>query len=130
MGAAHQGGERPAGLATAPISAPRLSSHDFSITVPADHPAFVGHFPAHPILPGVVLLAEVLAGAERCLGLPMDRIMIRVAKFHAPVSPGATLAVRLEQVNGIVFTVACSGTRVASGTIAVESPSDSDGGNP
>jgi 3-hydroxymyristoyl/3-hydroxydecanoyl-(acyl carrier protein) dehydratase len=98
----------------------RLDSHDFSITVAADHPAFVGHFPGHPVLPGVVLLAEVLAGVERCLGLPMDRIMIRVAKFHAPVAPGATLAVELVQGNGIAFTVSRDGTRVASGTIAVD----------
>jgi 3-hydroxymyristoyl/3-hydroxydecanoyl-(acyl carrier protein) dehydratase len=95
-----------------------LASHDFFITVAADHPAFVGHFPGHPVLPGVVLLAQVLAGVERCLGLPMDRIVIRVAKFHAPVAPGATLAVQLIQAGGISFTVSCGETRVASGTIA------------
>ena len=102
------------------ITCASLASHDFFITVPADHPAFVGHFPGHPVLPGVVLLAEVLAGVERCLRLPMDRIVIRVAKFHAPVSPGATLAVELVQGNGIVFTVASGETRVASGALALD----------
>jgi 3-hydroxymyristoyl/3-hydroxydecanoyl-(acyl carrier protein) dehydratase len=96
-----------------------LASHDFVITVAADHPAFVGHFPGHPVLPGVVLLAEVLAGAERCLGLPMDRIVIRVAKFHAAVLPGTHLSVHIVQGDGFAFTVSCDGTRVASGTIAM-----------
>jgi 3-hydroxymyristoyl/3-hydroxydecanoyl-(acyl carrier protein) dehydratase len=97
-----------------------LASCDFSVGIPADHPAFAGHFPGHPILPGVVLLAEVLAGAERCLGLPMDSIVIKVAKFHATVAPGAVLAVRLEQADATIrFTVACGDTAVASGTVAL-----------
>lgn len=105
------------------------ASHDFSITVPAEHPAFVGHFPGHPVLPGVVLLAEVVAGVERCLGLPMDQIVIRVAKFHAPVSPGATLTVELVQGNGIAFTIASGETRVASGTLALDSKPQPDTGS-
>ena len=31
-----------------------------SIGIPADHPAFAGHFPGIPILPGAVLLDETL----------------------------------------------------------------------
>jgi 3-hydroxyacyl-[acyl-carrier-protein] dehydratase len=97
-----------------------LASCDFSLGIPADHPAFAGHFPGQPILPGVVLLAEVLAGAERCLGLPMDGIVIKVAKFHATVAPGAELTVRLAQeAASIRFTVACGDTAVASGMLAL-----------
>jgi len=98
----------------------RLISDRFILTVAADHPAFEGHFPGHPILPGVVLLAEVLSGAERCLGLPMDRVLVKVAKFHAAVGPGSTLTVELVQDNGAIsFAVSSQGTRVASGTISV-----------
>jgi 3-hydroxymyristoyl/3-hydroxydecanoyl-(acyl carrier protein) dehydratase len=97
-----------------------LGSHRFTFDATAAHPAFAGHFPGHPVLPGVVLLAEILAGAERCLGVPMDRILIRVAKFHAPVLPGSTLAAELVVGNGIVFTISCGGTRVASGTLTLE----------
>jgi 3-hydroxyacyl-[acyl-carrier-protein] dehydratase len=95
-----------------------LDVHRFTIEVAADHPAFEGHFPGHPVLPGVVLLAEVLAGAERSLGLPMDRIVIKVAKFHAPVAPGSSLAVELEPGRDIAFSIACGATRVASGSLA------------
>ena len=89
----------------------------FTIEVAADHPAFDGHFPGHPVLPGVVLLAEVVDGAERLLGLPMDRLVIRVAKFHAPVSPGASLEVELQCGRDIDFAIACGTTRIASGSL-------------
>ena len=108
----------------------------FTIDIPIDHPAFEGHFPGHPILPGVVLLAEVLAGIERRLGRQLDDVRIKVAKFHAPVAPGARLAVELADAggspltvaNGIAFTVSCAGTRVASGTLAMSGPPSAEGG--
>ena len=37
-------------------------------TIAADHPAFAGHFPGRPLLPGVALLAEVLEAAARRAG--------------------------------------------------------------
>jgi len=95
-----------------------LDVYRFTIEVAADHPAFEGHFPGHPVLPGVVLLAEVVAGAERCLGLSMDRIVIKVAKFHAPVAPGSSLAVELVPGSDIAFSISCGATRVASGSLA------------
>lgn len=95
-----------------------LDTQRFTLEVAADHPAFEGHFPGHPVLPGVVLLAEVVACAQRCLGLPMDRILIKVAKFHAPVARGATLAIELVPGSDIAFTISCEGARVASGSLA------------
>jgi 3-hydroxyacyl-[acyl-carrier-protein] dehydratase len=106
-----------------------LSPHHFTIAVAADHPAFAGHFPGHPVLPGVVLLAEVLAGVEAGLGLPMDRIQIRSAKFHAPVLPGSTLTVELVPGSVIGFTISCGSTRVASGSIAPEPALPSSAGD-
>ena len=89
-----------------------------SLDVAADHPAFDGHFPGHPVLPGVVLLAEVVAAVERLLGLPMDRLVIKVAKFHAPVPPGARLEIELTPGRDIGFAISCGDTRVASGSLA------------
>ena len=78
-----------------------------ALEIAVDHPAFAGHFPGQPLLPGVALLAEVLeaALAEPALAAaigPAPRLA--VVKFLAPVGPGAALeiALRLERADGRV----------------------------
>lgn len=71
-----------------------------SLQIAADHPSFAGHFPGRPIVPGVVLLDEVLQAVEQHLpelGLfaGSGAVEIAVCKFLAPVLPGATLALTL-----------------------------------
>ena len=34
-------------------------------TIPDDHPSLPGHFPGHPVVPGVVLLDRVLQAIEQ-----------------------------------------------------------------
>jgi acyl-coenzyme A synthetase/AMP-(fatty) acid ligase len=61
--------------------------------VAADHPAFPGHFPAHAIVPGVVLLELV----EALLADNGYRVCeCRQAKFLIPVAPATPLALRVE----------------------------------
>lgn len=97
-----------------------MSANRFTIDVPLDHPAFEGHFPGHPVLPGAVLLAEVIEGIERHHGASLQSLLVKVAKFHAPVGPGSCLTVDLVQSSGIAFTVSCGATRVATGTVAFQ----------
>ena len=74
-----------------------------TVSVPAEHPAFEGHFPGQPLLPGVALLAEaieaVLADA-RLTALVGPRPRIGIAKFVAPVLPGAVLQLALRADGG------------------------------
>lgn len=62
--------------------------------VPSDHPAFAGHFPGRPIVPGVLLLAQLLE-LLREAGEPVAGLQIASAKFLSPVGPGAELLLRV-----------------------------------
>jgi 3-hydroxyacyl-[acyl-carrier-protein] dehydratase len=83
--------------------------------VPAHHPAFDGHFPGAPLLPGVVLLDEMLQAMRAGSGWT-----IATAKFLHPVRPGETLTLEHGPplANGAVrFTIRSAGQPVASGTL-------------
>lgn len=64
------------------------------VDVPRDHPAFAGHFPGQPLLPGVVLLAEALEVLLREAPASVGtQPRVSAVKFLAPVRPGAGLEV-------------------------------------
>ncbi len=63
--------------------------------VPASHPALPGHFPGHPVVPGVVLLAQVQAAIEAAHG-PLRALRLPQAKFLRPLLPGEAARVEFE----------------------------------
>ena len=67
----------------------------WTFVVPADHPLFEGHFPGHPILPGVVALGWMLAAAERFLGRPLGAVELLNVKFQTVILPGSELELTL-----------------------------------
>jgi len=75
--------------------------------IAADHPALPGHFPGNPIVPGVVLLDEVLSALPRRMDIPW-------AKFHAPLRPAEEFVIRIEQNR---FSVHRGETLIASGSL-------------
>lgn len=58
-----------------------------SFVVDAGHPALAGHFPGHPLVPGVVILDEVIAAASS-MQLGLSVIGLKEVKFHRPLHPG------------------------------------------
>lgn len=63
------------------------------LRLPAEHPSVEGHFPGNPIVPGAVLLDEVLAAIECARGQPAMAWTVKSVKFLRPVRPGDELAV-------------------------------------
>lgn len=92
-----------------------------TITIPADHPAFAGHFPGTPIVPGVVLLDEALFAIRGAGDRPPEACRIASAKFFHPVGPGAVLTVRHQTLaNGsIQFDIMDGPRKVATGSVVV-----------
>lgn len=80
---------------------------------PADHPAAQGHFPGNPVIPGAVLLAEVLRAIEAGPGLGVESFRIVYAKFPAPVRPGDRVAIEFSRsADGAVRFTCRVGARV------------------
>lgn len=92
---------------------------EFTCVIPADHPAFAGHFPGRPIVPGVVLLDRALLFTETLLGRPATAWQIGQAKFFNPVGPGEALAYRLQDTAGaaIAFSIRAGEREVAAGSL-------------
>lgn len=98
-------------------------------TVPQDSPVFEGHFPGHPILPGV-LMAETMAQAGGWLLLALNGLTrmpflskLGEAKFRGFVGPGAELEVQaqlLHEGSGYAVVAAridAGGKRIADAEI-------------
>lgn len=101
-----------------------MPATDFRWVVPVDHPAFAGHFPGQPIVPGVVLLDQAILFAERLLDRPLALWQIGNAKFFSPVAPGEALVFSLEcKASGAVaFQVRSPDRDVASGSLTPPTP--------
>lgn len=112
------------------MSAPgRSSTAALQVTrdIAADHPAFAGHFPGQPLLPGVLLLAEVFEAVRASAALsallgPCPGIA--AAKFLAPVRPGSRLTISLQPAGAparqVTFELRCAEVPVASGKLVAE----------
>ena len=99
-----------------------------TLCIAADHPAFAGHFPDRPILPGVVLLdaaVHALTEARRAASDPPQGgtpavCQIISAKFLSPVSPGETLTISCSGTasGSTRFDISGGDRKVATGTLA------------
>lgn len=91
-------------------------------TIDHEHPALAGHFPDHPVVPGVVLLDHAMDLLESAHGrFDMPVVLPRV-KFLRPVLPGQTVQVSSEQAGArVVFTCEVDGGIVIDGQFEIAS---------
>ena len=63
--------------------------------ISVEHPSLPGHFPGQPIVPGVVMLNEVLAALQ---GWQPGFVLgaVPTVKFMRPLLPGESFSIRLE----------------------------------
>jgi 3-hydroxyacyl-[acyl-carrier-protein] dehydratase len=90
-----------------------------SLSIPANHPAYPGHFPGRPVLPAVVLLDATLHALEQAGWGSPAHWEINSAKFLSAVRPGEELTLQHETLpNGSVrFAIRTADRAVASGTL-------------
>lgn len=95
------------------------------LKLPANHPAFAGHFPGTPIVPGVVLLDEVMHAIVIDTGLTETAWQITSVKFLSPLKPNETVMIEHEQLpNGtlrfevVKYEVLERSRQIVSGNLA------------
>jgi 3-hydroxymyristoyl/3-hydroxydecanoyl-(acyl carrier protein) dehydratases len=95
-------------------------------TIPADHRSLPGHFPGAPVVPGVVILDEVVATlsewrrGSRVRGIPL-------AKFLLPLSPEQPFTIRLSTATeardkDVDFTCCVGDQNIAEGRLSCTAP--------
>ena len=97
-----------------------MATVEFSIR--ADHPALAGHFPGNPIVPGVVLLDEIIAIVETEMSSSTHRwqvLHVPVVKFLRPVLPAQLCVLEFSRSSEgrIKFTCRSQGEAVATGEL-------------
>ncbi len=85
-----------------------------------EFPAFQGHFPGNPILPGIIQLASVRILAARFLSCSLAASTLSNIKFRDMIRPGQSVKVNLfgQEKNGgwkVRFEISSSEAPVASG---------------
>jgi 3-hydroxyacyl-[acyl-carrier-protein] dehydratase len=66
-----------------------------SCIIPADHPSLAGHFPGWPIVPGVVVLDEVVCALSQWRKDARLTGIVFV-KFLAPIQPGQSFSIAFD----------------------------------
>ncbi|MBE9515748.1 MAG: hydroxymyristoyl-ACP dehydratase [Proteobacteria bacterium] len=87
--------------------------------IAADHPSLAGHFPGNPIVPGVVLLDEVIAAFREYSEKPVVISAMPNIKFLSPLLPEKVFDISFDQKKeGLVsFGMQSEGAVIVSGQL-------------
>ncbi len=101
------------------------------VTIDADHPSLAGHFPGHPVVPGVVMLGEVMNAIREMAKVNIEFVGVPSAKFMSPLSPGEPLRIRLDQQGdgATEFTCTTGSRLIASGCLRYRIVADGSTGD-
>jgi 3-hydroxyacyl-[acyl-carrier-protein] dehydratase len=78
------------------------------VTIGADHPSLAGHFPGHPVVPGVVMLGEIMKAIREMAKERIEFVGMPSAKFLSPLNPGEPLTIRIDQQGDGTMEFTCT----------------------
>lgn len=78
----------------------------YSFTIKSTHPCLKGHFPDNPVVPGVVILDEVI-NIVKSLKPDFTIDAIPMVKFTHPLLPGQQVSVEIKEKNDITVSFNC-----------------------
>ena len=101
-----------------------------TLHIAPDHPAFAGHFPGAPIVPGVVLLDAAVhaavqmlrpAGSDDAVADSAEKCSIGSVKFLEPGRAWRDVDVCVDSTaaGSARFEISCAGRKVAIGTLVL-----------
>ncbi|MHB1198201.1 MAG: hotdog domain-containing protein [Polaromonas sp.] len=102
-----------------------------TLLIAPDHPAFAGHFPGAPMVPGVLLLDAALHAALQAQPMTSSdgdgaRTVCQISsvKFLSPVGPGETLSISCttSATGRTRFDISSGCRKVATGTLVFAPP--------
>ncbi len=97
----------------------------FRLQVPEHHPAFAGHFPGHPVLPGVVQVDWAIRLGQATFGDLGTFARITQLKFLRPIGPSDSITLVLShdpERRLLAFSYEGDEGRRSSGTVGFEEP--------
>ena len=94
-------------------------THERTVAISMGHPALPGHFPGRPIVPGVVVLDEVIETLQQAYGQGLVITGLPAVKLSSPLLPEEllTITVEPEDPETVAFTCRVGERLVASGSI-------------
>ena len=99
-------------------------SFERTLTITHDHPALAGHFPGHPVVPGVLVLEEVIETLRLRYGPSLTVTELPAVKLLSPLKPEETLTITIEpgDAQAAAFTCRAGGRVIASGSVRFQLP--------
>src|SRR5260370_37774922 len=90
-----------------------------TLDIAADHPSFSGHFPTFPVLPGALLLDEMLTAIQLARAIDLTSWHVSYAKFLDAGRPRDCLVFEHEATApGLIpFTIRIDNRQVGSGAL-------------
>lgn len=87
--------------------------------IPGTHPALAGHFPGNPVIPGAVIIDQVVSAISHKKGTSVELKSIPFVKFLNPVGPDQDIDIRLnEKESGKVdFSVYSGEIKILTGSL-------------